>query len=96
MFVGLQDGGEYEVLHLQPVWKVVCLGYPRKVAPSSPAPIWFVADLEASVKVASADTGEIRATLPTEAVHEIGFSPQGSYIITWQRPSTFPSLRDWW
>lgn len=26
-------------------------------------------------------------TLPTENVFELGFSPKGTYIITWQRPS---------
>jgi len=64
--------------------------------PSSLSSLPFVADVEASVKVSSAGTGEIRTSLPVEAVHEIGFSPQGSYIITWQRPSTFPSAGDWW
>ncbi|KAI5855499.1 eukaryotic translation initiation factor eIF2A-domain-containing protein [Tricharina praecox] len=53
----------------------------------SPCGKWFAWATPENVKVASADTGEIRATLPTEAVHEIGFSPQGSYIITWQRPT---------
>lgn len=27
------------------------------------------------------------ATLPSQSVYELGFSPLGSYIITWQRPS---------
>ena len=43
-----------------------------------------------SVKIAATEDGEVKTILPTENVHEIGFSPQGSYVITWQRPSTFP------
>lgn len=44
------------------------------------------------MKVARPDTGEIVSILPAQSVHEIGFSPRGSYIITWERPSTFSSL----
>ena len=44
-----------------------------------------------SVKIAATEGGEVKTILPTENVHEIGFSPQGSYVITWQRPSTFPT-----
>lgn len=31
--------------------------------------------------------GHIIATLPADNVYELGFSPLGTYIITWQRPS---------
>ena len=34
-----------------------------------------------------ADSGSIISTLPAENVYELGFSPLGTYIITWQRPS---------
>ena len=36
MFAGSQAGGEHEVLYLQSVRKVVCLGHRRGVIPSSP------------------------------------------------------------
>lgn len=39
------------------------------------------------VHVVSADSAEIVTTLPTENVFELGFSPLGTYIITWQRSS---------
>lgn len=54
----------------------------------------IVADtLPSSVKVANPDTGEIVTTLPAQNVHEIGFSPRGSYIITWERPSMFSPFK---
>lgn len=40
-----------------------------------------------TVNIINADTGSIITTLPTENVFELGFSPLGTYIITWQRPS---------
>lgn len=46
-----------------------------------------------SVKVANPDTGEIVTALPAQNVHEIGFSPRGSYIITWERPSMFSPFK---
>ncbi|KAK3177431.1 hypothetical protein Dsin_033186 [Dipteronia sinensis] len=45
------------------------------------------ANSSARVNVISADNGNIISTLPTENVYELGFSPLGTYIITWQRPS---------
>lgn len=41
------------------------------------------------MKISDPDSGEVVSTLPAQNVHEIGFSPLGSYIITWERPSTF-------
>ena len=37
------------------------------------------------MNIISADTGAIVSTLPAENVFELGFSPKGTYIITWQR-----------
>ena len=34
-----------------------------------------------------ADTAALVTTLPAENTFELGFSPLGTYIITWQRPS---------
>lgn len=37
------------------------------------------------VSIVSADTGDLVSTLPTDNVFELGFSPLGTYVITWQR-----------
>jgi len=34
-----------------------------------------------------ASVGHVVTTLPADNVYELGFSPAGTYIITWQRPS---------
>jgi translation initiation factor 2A len=39
------------------------------------------------VTVVDASTGNVVTTLPTDNVYELGFSPAGTYIITWQRPT---------
>jgi translation initiation factor 2A len=39
------------------------------------------------VSVIDASVGHVITTLPTPNVFELGFSPLGTYIITWQRPS---------
>ncbi|KAF2085348.1 translation initiation factor eIF-2A [Saccharata proteae CBS 121410] len=39
------------------------------------------------VSVIDASVGHVITTLPAENVYELGFSPLGTYIITWQRPS---------
>ncbi|KAI9722905.1 MAG: hypothetical protein M1812_001353 [Candelaria pacifica] len=41
----------------------------------------------ARVTVVNASVGHIVTTLPTPNVYELGFSPFGSFIITWERPS---------
>jgi translation initiation factor 2A len=40
-----------------------------------------------NVTVVDASTGHVVTTLPTDNVYELGFSPAGTYIITWQRPT---------
>lgn len=37
------------------------------------------------VNIVDPDTGAVISTLPAENVYELGFSPLGTYIITWQR-----------
>jgi translation initiation factor 2A len=37
--------------------------------------------------VIDASGGQVITTLPTPNVYELGFSPLGTYLITWQRPS---------
>ena len=37
--------------------------------------------------VVDASAGHMITSLPTDNVYELGFSPLGTFIITWQRPS---------
>ncbi|KAL6709553.1 hypothetical protein ACN47E_001488 [Coniothyrium glycines] len=53
-------------------------------SPDSRYLAWASPDL---VSVIDASTGRVITTLPTPNVFELGFSPLGTYIITWQRPS---------
>ncbi|KAI5817546.1 eukaryotic translation initiation factor eIF2A-domain-containing protein [Pyronema omphalodes] len=53
----------------------------------SPCGRWFAWATPENVQVTEASTGVVHTTLPVDNVHEIGFSPQGSFIITWQRPT---------
>lgn len=39
------------------------------------------------MNIIDASVGHIISTLPAENVYELGFSPLGTYVITWQRPS---------
>ncbi len=39
------------------------------------------------VNIVDADSGNVISTLPAENTYELGFSPLGTYVITWQRPS---------
>lgn len=74
------------MLRILSLWPVLCVGIPRAVrmAPCSHEvpPLTFC-----SVNIIDADVGTIISTLPTENVYELGFSPLGTYVITWQRPS---------
>jgi translation initiation factor 2A len=39
------------------------------------------------VNVIDASSGNVVANLPAANVYELGFSPRGSFILTWERPS---------
>lgn len=39
------------------------------------------------MNIIDASVGHVISTLPAENVYELGFSPLGTYVITWQRPS---------
>lgn len=39
------------------------------------------------VNVVDASIGAVVTSLPADNVYELGFSPNGTYIITWQRPT---------
>lgn len=60
--------------------------HPRGTISTAKAPI----DPRSSkyrVTVIDASVGHVITTLPAQNVFELGFSPLGSFIITWQRPS---------
>ncbi len=66
-----------------------CLGFGREVRVHADSQMsnLDVLTFRHRVNIIDADTGEIVSTLPAENVFEIGFSPKGTYIITWQRSS---------
>ncbi|KAI9052588.1 hypothetical protein LZ554_003931 [Drepanopeziza brunnea f. sp. 'monogermtubi'] len=53
----------------------------------SPCGRYFAWASPTGVTVIDASVGSVITTLPTPNVFELGFSPRGSYIITWERPS---------
>ncbi|KAF2751846.1 translation initiation factor eIF-2A [Sporormia fimetaria CBS 119925] len=53
----------------------------------SPDSRYFAWASPEQVTVIDASVGHVITTLPTPNVFELGFSPLGTYIITWQRPS---------
>lgn len=59
---------------------------PHLCACLGPAQLRQHTDL-ARVSVIDASVGHVVTTLPTPNVYELGFSPLGTYLITWQRPS---------
>ncbi|KAF2197412.1 translation initiation factor eIF-2A [Delitschia confertaspora ATCC 74209] len=52
----------------------------------SPDSRYFAWASPEQVSVIDASVGHVITTLPTPNVYELGFSPLGTYIITWQRP----------
>jgi len=53
----------------------------------SPCGRYFAWASNEGVTVIDASNGHVITSLPTPNVYELGFSPRGSYIITWERPS---------
>lgn len=39
------------------------------------------------VTIVDSSAGNVISTIPADSVFEVGFSPLGTYVITWQRPS---------
>ena len=62
------------------------LGHPSK-SEHCPQPYCQCSLITSSVTVVDASVGHNVTTLPAENVYELGFSPRGTFIITWQRPS---------
>lgn len=53
----------------------------------SPCGRYFAWATNDGVTCVDTSSGRVIANLPTPNVYELGFSPRGSYIITWERPS---------
>ncbi|RDW84954.1 hypothetical protein BP6252_02544 [Coleophoma cylindrospora] len=53
----------------------------------SPCGRYFAWASNEGVTVVDASVGHVITTLAIPNVYEVGFSPRGSYIITWERPS---------
>jgi translation initiation factor 2A len=53
----------------------------------SPCGRYFAWASNDGVTVIDASVGHVITRLPTPNVYELGFSPRGSFIITWERPS---------
>jgi translation initiation factor 2A len=53
----------------------------------SPDGRYFAYTTNESVVVVETYTGHVVTTLNIPMVYELGFSPKGSYLITWERPS---------
>lgn len=53
---------------------------------SAPQAILVLRSSEHRVTVIDTSAGHVITTLPVQNVFELGFSPMGSFIITWQRP----------
>ncbi|KAI9795737.1 MAG: hypothetical protein M1825_001259, partial [Sarcosagium campestre] len=53
----------------------------------SPCGRYFAWASPEQVAVVNASTGAVITTLPSHNVYELGFSPLGNFIITWERPS---------
>ncbi|KAH7138056.1 eukaryotic translation initiation factor eIF2A-domain-containing protein [Dendryphion nanum] len=73
---------DYEALpgFERPVGNLRCCCY-------SPDSRYFAWASPEQVSVIDASVGHVVTTLPTPNVFELGFSPLGTYIITWQRPT---------
>ncbi|KAK6582549.1 hypothetical protein PZA11_004957 [Diplocarpon coronariae] len=82
---------EIGVFDAAPVYKPLP-GFQKPEGPSrcsvySPCGRYFAWASTAGVTVVDASVGHVITSLPTPNVYELGFSPRGSYIITWERPS---------
>ncbi|KAK2628827.1 hypothetical protein QTJ16_001930 [Diplocarpon rosae] len=82
---------EIGVFDAAPVYKPLP-GFQKPEGPSrcsvySPCGRYFAWASTAGVTVVDASVGHVITSLPTPNVYELDFSPRGSYIITWERPS---------
>ncbi len=74
------------MLRVLPVRSLLCVGVAGAVSEVCAGQLW-IRLTQIRVTVVDASVGHILATLSAQNVYELGFSPRGTYIITWQRPS---------
>lgn len=53
----------------------------------SPCGRWFAWATTTDVNVSDASTGNVVLMLPLSNVYELSFSPKGTFVSTWERPS---------
>jgi translation initiation factor 2A len=66
---------------------VFCMGFTGTVRTLFSLNLSLFLTNNSRVSVIDASVGHLITTLPAANVYELGFSPLGTYIITWQRPS---------
>lgn len=69
------------------MWSIFCLGFAGSVSVTGKETSKHRLLTVDRVHIVNADDGSVISTLPAENVFELGFSPLGTYIITWQRPT---------
>lgn len=83
----VQARGQSSLLLLLAGWQVLRLGVSRTVGTDPPGGTRVATNTPCRVSVIDASVGHVVTTLPAQNVYELGFSPLGTYIITWQRPT---------
>ncbi|KAJ5114644.1 hypothetical protein NUU61_000403 [Penicillium alfredii] len=81
--VGILDAAPvYEPLSgfVRPEGNLRCSAY-------SPCGRYYAWASPEKVTIVDASVGHVVSTIPADNVFELGFSPLGTYVITWQRPS---------
>ncbi|KAJ5692133.1 hypothetical protein N7462_001556 [Penicillium macrosclerotiorum] len=81
--VGIMDAAPvYEPLSgfVRPEGNIRCSAY-------SPCGRYYAWASPEQVTIVDASVGHTVSTIPADNVFELGFSPLGTYVITWQRPS---------
>ena len=73
------------MLRLLTLRTILCVGRTREVGPLLEVP--GVLLNITSVTIVDASVGHVITSLPAQNVFELGFSPLGTFIITWQRLS---------
>lgn len=74
------------MLRLFSLWPLLCVGFSGQVGRETTRRFTNLLT-SCSVTVIDASVGNVVTTLHAPNVYELGFSPLGTFVITWQRPS---------
>jgi len=74
------------MLRILPLRSLFCMGVAGAVSEVCAGRLWILLT-DSRVTVVDTSVGHILTTLSAQNVYELGFSPRGTYIITWQRSS---------